>query len=257
MNDTFDNKRLIAPYGIIDIDQAFLNWFDKKLNLHTTNKSGDKIKIPVRFVSPERWSLAREVGIRDENGTLILPIITVSRIEESSDLSDPYERTFKDIKGEHVYHKQIDKKSSLIKELNKTRPKTFNPSLPVYEVYTFPTPDYYHITYEVMIWTEYISEMNEVIEKIGQNMDYKSVKSFNITTEKGMNFTAFQDPELSNESNSDDFTGDERIIRREFTFHVTAHILPESNERIKTFKRYFSQTKLVIKEEIVESIEED
>lgn len=79
MTDTFDNKRVIKPLTLTDIDRAMLKWWDEKLSIHLTVDDGSKRKVPVLFVAQERWSLAREEGIRDENGTIVLPIIAISR----------------------------------------------------------------------------------------------------------------------------------------------------------------------------------
>lgn len=98
MSETYDNKRIFQPFGLKEVDKAFLSWWDSKLNLHTTTKDGTKKKVPVIFVAPERWSVARESGIRDDNGTLILPIIAISRTGTSTPTSGPTARTFADTK---------------------------------------------------------------------------------------------------------------------------------------------------------------
>jgi hypothetical protein len=248
LTKTFDNKRLVRPLTLIDIDSAFFSWWDRKLNVHLSNDRGERKKVPVFPLSPERWSLAREEGIRDQNGTLAIPIIVVARTAEGGPNETPYQRIFADLKQDHVYYKQVDPKSSLIKELNKRRPKSVDPDSPIYEVYTHRAPDHYVLTYTVDIWTPTMEDMNTIIEKIGQELEYKSVKSFQFKTLDGYVFQAFQEEGLNDSSNIDDFTGKERLVRKTVSFKVPAYIMPESDQRRDVFKRYFSQTKLVIKD---------
>ena len=139
---------------------------------------------------------------------------------------------------------------SLIQELNKAGPHSINPSLPIYEVFTHTAPDHYVLTYEVSIWTPSIEDMNTCIEKIGQELDFKSVKSFQFFTDDGFRFTAFQQDGYADESNVMEFSGKERIIQKILTFKVAAYIMPQSDQKRNTFKRYWSQTKLVFKEEV-------
>lgn len=246
---TFDNKRKVKPLNLIDVDVAFKTWWDVKLNIALSDTQGNRQKIPVGLIAPERWSLARQEGIRSQDGTLALPIIVVARTDEGEGNEGPYGRIFADIKQDHVYYKEVNDKSSLIKELNDARVKNIDPSLPIYEVYTHKAPDHYVLTYQVSIWTPTMEDMNVCLEKIGQELDYKSVKSFQFTTPDNFYFIAFQES-IEDESNTSDFTGKERIVRRIFNFKVPAYIMPQSDQKRDTFRRYFSQTKLVFKEEV-------
>lgn len=247
-DNTFDNKRLIKPVGLIDIDSSFTNWWDKVLDIHVQSQESNKKKVPVRFVSPERWKTAREEELRDQNGTLINPIIAITRTETSSQYNDTSGRYFADVQQQHAFYKEVDKKSSLIKNLSKQRVIDFDPTLPIYEVYTHPAPDHYSITYEVSVRTSYISHMNDIIEKIGQSMNFKSQKSFQFETPDGYYYIAFQEDTLADESNVSDFTGTERVIEKTYSFRVAGYVMSDNDERRSLFRRYFSQTKVVVKE---------
>lgn len=249
-NDTFDSGRVIRPVGLKDVDVAFKDWFDKKLNIQLPDKDGTKKKVPVVFVSSERWFISREEGIRDANGTIILPIITLSRTETNSSPTGPFARIFADNKQPYTYARRISDKSSVIANLNQARPNSIDPNSPVYEIYTVPPPDWYQLTYQVRIWTSYMDDMNKIIETIGREMDYNSVKSFQLETPDGYYYTAFQDETMTDDSNLDDFSGEERIIRKELSYQVPAYVIAETNQKKSPFKRYYSQTKMVINERI-------
>lgn len=255
-NNTFDNKRQIKPLTLLDVDKAFFDWWNDKLNLHLQDKDGSKKKVPVHFVHAERWNLARQEGFRDRHGTIILPVIVIARTRIGGSNEEPFNRIIADTKKDFVYHKKINPKSSLIKELNKNREWNIDPSLPIYEVYTARVPDHYVLTYEVSIWPTYSDDMNRIIEKIGQQYDYLSVKCFKFETPDGFYFRAFQNDELTDDSNMDDFTEDERIIRKTIGFNVPAYIMPDNDEKKSPFKRFLSQSKLVFKSETIASDEE-
>lgn len=245
--DTYDNKKIVKHYGLRSVDEAFKSWWKDTLNISILNKDGVAKKVPVFFISSERWSKAREDGgLRDKQGTLILPMIAILRPGLSSTTDGPFGRNFADIKQDHVVAKKLSPKSSLIKKLVKENPDTMDPSSPIYEIYTAPVPDHYTISYEVVIWTSYMEDANQIIEKIGQQMDYKSQKSFQFYTKQGTYFTAFQDQDFENRTNLDDYTDNERLIQYATTFTVSAHLYPQSDQRPENFKRYFSQTKVVV-----------
>ena len=73
--------------NIETIDGAFFNHIDEKLNLHCTTAEGFK-KVPVIWQNSERaFQIKNNIQIRDANGSLIPPIISVNRKSISKDLA--------------------------------------------------------------------------------------------------------------------------------------------------------------------------
>lgn len=249
MTETFDNKQVIEPFGLEDVDKGFYNWWNQVLDMHSTNGDSHKKKIPVVFWSAERWLRSREEGLaRDENGQIVAPIISIARTSIEDDTSGPLSRKFADIQGVHTIYKKVDPKSSKVANLLKERTYQFDPKSPIYEMYTIPIPDHFKITYEVTLWAPYMEDINKFMEKIGQQLNWKSKKTFAFDVKKGFYMVAHKTDSIEDDSNLDDFTKEERILRKGYTFEVSAHIVPESDERTSPMKRYFSQTRLVIKE---------
>ena len=123
MTQTFDSARKIKPFGIIDVDAAFHSWWNEKLNIQVRASNDITKKVPVIFVAPERWLASRDEPIREQEGSLVLPIITLSRTNMSTGNEPGYERIFADIKQDHFYYKEVDKKSSLTRgSVPKVRP---------------------------------------------------------------------------------------------------------------------------------------
>lgn len=258
-NSTFTNDRAVDFINIIDVDAAFYAWWNEKLNVHLVNNQGFKEKIPLLFVAPERWEVARREGIRDENGVTKLPLIAVSRSAMSISNDLPTSRHFADTKEHVVYHKEVDPKSSILAEAVRKQREAGNDIVldkktPIYQVYTRTAPDHYSITYQVKIWTPYIEHMNQFIQKMAQAFDYLSVKSFAFKTKAGYYLVAFQSDEIEDDSNTADYSDDERIIRKTFSFTVGAYIHAENDEKKGPFRKYFTQSKIVFKTKVMDRL---
>ena len=79
------SETIIAPSTLETIDQALYNWVDKEANIFSTTNKGWK-KSPVIWMSSERsHQVKNRKELRDDNGALILPLITVSRTSVTKD----------------------------------------------------------------------------------------------------------------------------------------------------------------------------
>ena len=123
------------------IDQAIKDWFDKTVDVHVKTPGGDRKKVPVNWSSGERWVSSREKkGVRDNNGVLILPIISIRRsgVEPSPIMSALGAET-----PTLQVAKRISQKTNDLMNLWLQRDATRRvPSKPVvYEITTIPFPD--------------------------------------------------------------------------------------------------------------------
>ena len=110
----------------------------------------------------------------------------------------------------------------------------------IYEFITIPYPKFVGITYNVIFWTQYMQEMNQLLESLMMKFDGQSPE-FQITTEKGYKFTAFVQNTFSPEDNFTDFTNDERVIKMGFDIKVPGYILaPEHPGLPSPFRRFLS-----------------
>ena len=66
-----------------DVDTAVLNHI-KNVMKPRVREANETFKIPVYYGNEERWKAARKRGVlRDKNGSLILPLIVLKRVEVS------------------------------------------------------------------------------------------------------------------------------------------------------------------------------
>lgn len=111
----------------------------------------------------------------------------------------------------------------------------------IYEVITIATPKFYTATYEVTFWCQYTQQMNNMITKLMSSYTHAPSRSFKIESDKGYWFTAFTEAGLSSESNYDDFSDDERIIKYSFSLNSTGYIInPDIEGFPSSVRRTFS-----------------
>jgi len=110
----------------------------------------------------------------------------------------------------------------------------------IYEFITVPYPKFVGITYNVVFWTQYMQEMNQLIETFMMKFDGQAPE-FVLETSKGYKFTAFVQNTFTNSDNFDDFTNDERIIKMSFDIKVPGYIIaPEHPGLPSPFRKFVS-----------------
>lgn len=217
------------------IDQAIHDWLSVTVDAHVEHPNGDRAKVPVIMASGERWITGRQrKGMRDSNGVLILPIISIRR----TGIEPDPKRSALGIETPNLQiSKLISPKTNTLQNLNVSRTPSLKASNPVvYEVTTIPFPDRSVMTYELMIQTQYIVQMNKILEKIFHGLDiHKSfVAPFDnhhrhppageeFEKRKPMNgryVVGFFEDTASSSDNFEEFTDQERIVKYSTTIRV-------------------------------------
>jgi hypothetical protein len=223
--------------GLYTIDNAILKFLQTKIKPIVT-QDGKQIQVPIMYGSPERWkSVQRDGAIRDKNGKLMLPIMMLRRTTmKKNSINSPVNKyqnyTFKTgWNARNIYDR--------FTALNGITPS---------EVYhSTLVPDHYNFTYEAMIWTEYMEQMNKIVEDVsfesneywGDNNNYKFITKID-----------------QFEQITDLPTNNDRLVRSRFTLDVRAYILPQSaldksGRRASTTRLEYSPKKVVFDTEIV------
>lgn len=110
----------------------------------------------------------------------------------------------------------------------------------IFEIITAPYPRFMVVSYEVTFWTQYVQNMNQMIEVMisrftGQDIGFKMVN------DKGMEYVAFLKTPMSTADNFDNFSQDERIIRYTFSIDVPSYIFAPRHEGLSApFRKYYS-----------------
>lgn len=115
----------------------------------------------------------------------------------------------------------------------------------IFEIITIPYPQFIGLTYNVVFWTQYMSQMNQMLESMMMKFDGQG-HEFQIESASGYKFTAFVQGPFGNNDNFDDYTNDERIIKYSFDIKVPAYILAPRHPGLPTPFRTFQSAPEVL-----------
>jgi hypothetical protein len=108
----------------------------------------------------------------------------------------------------------------------------------IMEVITIPYPIFVQLNYDVTFWTQYMSQMNQLLETMLAKTDGQG-REFNIVSNKGFTFTAFLMGTFTSGDNFENYSGTERVIKYNFSIRVPAYILAPKHPGISTPYRVF------------------
>ncbi|MDA0777810.1 MAG: hypothetical protein O3C19_01945 [Bacteroidetes bacterium] len=240
----------VDTVDILAIDKSVYDWFNTKHALKIKGR-----KIPVIFGAWERFVQMHETkddqtlnSLRDHKGMLKLPIISIKR----GDISSNQER-YKKARTDGEPSVKIIKKIS-DSSFDTTRRTPFNEKfiigtnryrkeLPVYEIHRLPYPEFLNIPYIITFWSSYIKDANTFNNMLWPLHDLPDLDY------KGFYFYAKIDTS-SNESNTEVFSDEERIIKNSFNLEVQGYIFDKNQIIIER-----SATKIIFDNEFVEDSE--
>jgi hypothetical protein len=224
------------PSTIETIDGAMFEYLDETLNIHaSTNKGWEKT--PIIWQAAERsYQIKHDKDIRDKNGIIKLPLITLDR---TSMIKDP---AMKGVAWAHIPPIN-DAKGGVITVARRIRQdKTANfknaysfrqhqdYNFPdkavrtVYETITMPMPTYINVMYSINIKSEYQQQMNEIltpfITRTGQ------INNFFIKKE-GHRFEGFLEDDFSGANNVANLAMEERFYQTTVSIRILAYLLGE------------------------------
>ena len=144
--------------GLEDIDYAIKYYFETAI-LPTVIQDGNRVAVPIIYGSPERWKSVQADGYyRDTNGKLVVPLIMYKRtnIDKNRNLGNKIDGNlaalFQTFETRYNQKNQYDKFSIL------------NNRIPSKQYYVSVVPDYVTITYECVIFTNFVEQNNSIIE---------------------------------------------------------------------------------------------
>ena len=214
-----------------DVDTAILSHV-KKVMKPKIREANETIDVNVMYGNEERWKAVRKNNVlRDKQGTLILPLIMLKRTDIArNELSG---QAFKhDVKREHI---EVIRNSQWSKKNRYDRFSVLTGQKPQYENLVTGMPDFADITYEFVLWTNFIEQMNLLVEMFmeqsnkywGNSEQYKFLSSIeSITDASEMNLNG------------------ERFIKSTFSLKVSCYLLSEEINSVVTGKISNLQKKL-------------
>jgi len=102
----------INSCGLEDVDIAIFNLFEKEIIPQVGGMDSTQVdKVPIIFAAGEKWAMLKKgLPIRDNTGTLIIPLISIMRSEVIQDISsDINNRGINQQVGEIIVRRRLDK----------------------------------------------------------------------------------------------------------------------------------------------------
>ena len=221
--------------SLMDLDSAIMYYFTEVIK-PTVVDNGENIKVPVMYSSPERWFAVQKTGfMRDKKRQLILPVIAFRRTGMSKDDTIPLDTMDPESPALEV---AFEKKYS-----QKNRYDNFSVQygiIPQREYYNVAVPDFMVLTYDFMIWTSYIEQMNKLVERINWSEGA-------YWGEPGkMKFRT----SIDSYTDSTDVSERERMVRTEFSVTLKGYLLPESFNEFATTQKYLTPKRVKFTSEV-------
>lgn len=245
-------KQIISfePSTLETIDFAVHDFIDQELNIFCTTNKGFK-KVPVIWQATERaFQIKDDKNLRDDNGTLIFPMITISRTGFEKSLTDKgvfYGNTYPidDAKGGSItiarrigpnktanflnadaYRKKNDivgnQGTPGAQQINFPDRRKVNEKRVVYETLTIPTPAYVSVDYNIKIRTEYQQQVNEIVQPF---VTVTNGINYLIFKRDGHSYEAFVQSDFASTNDITELGDESRIYETEIGIRVLGYLI--------------------------------
>ena len=218
--------------GLEDIDTSILYYFNEVIK-PSVLQNGEKIQVPVIYGSPERWKSSQKDGYyKDKNGQIMSPLLMFKRGNITKNRQSWKKM---DANTPHLYTawKKVYSTKSTYSNFD-----VLNNRTPTYQFVVNVIPDYVTITYDCVIQTYYMEQLNKIIEAINYSSD-----------------SYWGDPErFKFKASIDSFSpsielidGKDRIAKSTFSIKLYGYIVPDNIQKeINSIKKYNSKSQIVI-----------
>ena len=215
-----------------DIDYAIKWYIENEIQPQITSNE-TVIDVPVIFANGEKWDNVRRLGyLRDEKGMLQSPLIMLKRnsiAERDSyrtlDVNRPQSA------NQLVYRQKYNERNRYEDELF---PMPINQSSESEKIYIVDIPKYVTLEYEMMIWCDFTTQMNDLIDQIlpyGRFAWGNDANKF-ATTIGSISFETVNT------------VGEDRLVRATIPLTVLGTLLSQQEARIETIRKMYSIKKI-------------
>ena len=242
-----EHDYIVPPSTLETIDAAVIQHIKDKLNLFATTNKGWK-KVPVLWVAPERtYQRKKNKDLRDDHGTLILPLITIERSALQKDpakkgamgvnipavrdamqnqftigqvinqkRTSEHEKARKFKKSGNINKPNVGRADRNMRERDDTKKRV------VYDYISVPLPIYINVTYKISLRTGYQQQQNELlmpfITRSGQKNDFK-IKA------EHHQYVGHYEADYTKNNNVSDMQEGERMYECEISLIVNGYLI--------------------------------
>jgi len=216
---------------LMDMDSAITFYFENVIQ-PSVEDNGENVKVPIMYASPERWkAIQRDGFMRDKKRQTITPVIAYRRTSVEKDETLPQDKL--DANNPNLFY-TFEKKFSQENRYDNFSTQIGN--VPQKEYYNVTFPDYVTLSYDFIIWTSYIEQMNKIVERVvysdGAYWGDPDKMRFRSTVDTFTDATEISDVE--------------RLVRTNFSVTMRGYLLPEGNFDHRSTTQKFLTPKRVI-----------
>ena len=216
---------------LMDMDSAITFYFENVIQ-PSVEDNGENVKVPIMYASPERWkAIQRDGFMKDKKRQTITPVIAYRRTSVEKDETLPQDKL--DANNPNLFY-TFEKKFSQQNRYDNFSTQIGN--LPQREYYNVTFPDYVTLSYDFIIWTSYIEQMNKIVERVvysdGAYWGDPDKMRFRTSVDTFTDATEVSDVE--------------RLVRTNFSVTMRGYLLPEGNFDHRSTTQKFLTPKRVI-----------
>lgn len=228
--------------GIKDIDEAIMYYMEEVIK-PTVIQNGVVQQVPFIYGSPERWKQVQKDGYyRDKKGKIMLPLITFKRnnIEKIRNIANKLDAN--NPQNVNIFQKpySIDNAYDNFAILNNKKPNKVN--------YAVVVPDYVNITYDFIIATYYVEQLNKIVEAINYASDsyWGNPERYQFRARID-NFATPVDIEQKGE----------RSVKATFSLKLFGYLVPDIvQKQLNSIKKFNTPSQIIFNMETVQNMEE-
>lgn len=228
--------------NIENIDIALFEWVNETVDVHSYTQEGWK-KVPIVWLSAERaFQLKADKDIRDSSGMVKLPIITIDR---TSINKDPTKRgafpanllPVNDEKGGVV---EVSRRINQDKSNNFTTatvarsrfslrdPRAIKKT--VYQTSSIPVPIHLSVTYSLNIKTEFMQQMNQIIQPFFTVTN--NSRHFVFTSKDKHKIEGFIKGDFGTTSNANNLSEERKLYTSKIEIEVLGRIIGAAENQV-------------------------
>lgn len=232
-----DNDTVKVPsITIYDVDYAISHHLSENVKLFVT-EGGRVIPVKVIYADGEKWSQIRQHGyMRDKDRKALAPVCAIRRTSIGDDDRIPMLNT--NLVGPSI--KIIPHKTLGMQYDRQVGQYLTKDS---YEFYLMDAPNYARISYDLIVWTDLIEQMNGIVEKIIPISDHVWGDFYKFRTHvDSINHETVNVP------------GEDRLIKTTMTLTVDAFFRNEFEYDQQTMQKAYSLKRVKFMEEGTDEI---
>ena len=217
--------------GFKEIDEAIMYYMDNVIK-PTVKQNGVVQKVPFIYGSPERWKQVQRDGFyRDLKGKIMMPLITFKRnnIEKVRSLANKLDAN--NPNNLQMFQKSYSPQNTY------DNFSILNNRIPIKQNYAVVMPDYVNITYDFIVSTYYVEQLNKIIEAINYASDSYWGNPERYQFKATINTFATPVTLVS---------GGERIVTATFSLKLYGYIVPDTIQKELTALKKFNTKSQII-----------